>query len=165
MFILAKKYVFIMLFFFNHFTRVLFNILYLNFISSKINKSWKQQSSKKQLYGHLQTITKTIKIRRTRHTGHCWRSRDELISDVLQWTPSRGRAKAGQPAGTYVQQLCVHTRCSHEDLPEAMDDRERWRVRVRYLFTQPLRSGRIWHKVIFKAEFNRFQFRVFLLLD
>ena len=30
---------------------------------------------------------------------------------------------------------------------------------------QPLRSSRIWHKVNFKAEFNRFEFRVFLLLD
>ena len=30
---------------------------------------------------------------------------------------------------------------------------------------QPLRSGRIWHKVNFKAEFNRSEFRVFLLLD
>ena len=40
-------------------------------------------------------ITKTIKIRRTRHAGHYWRSKDELISDVLQWTPSHGRAKAG----------------------------------------------------------------------
>ena len=28
-------------------------------------------------------ITKTIQVRRTRHAGHCWRSRDELISDVL----------------------------------------------------------------------------------
>ena len=33
------------------------------------------------------------------------------------------------------------------------------------LFTQPLRSGRIWHKVNFQVEFNRFEFRVFLLLD
>ena len=34
---------------------------------------------------------------------------------------------------------------------------------------QPLRSGRIWHKVNFYAEFDRFEenfeFRVFLLLD
>ena len=22
------------------------------------------------------------------HTGHCWKSRDELTSDVLQWTPT-----------------------------------------------------------------------------
>ena len=30
---------------------------------------------------------------------------------------------------------------------------------------QPLHSGRIWHKVNFQAEFNKFEFRVFLLLD
>ena len=51
-----------------------------------------------QLYGHLPPITKTIQVRRTRHAGHCWRSRDELIRDVLLWTPTHGRAKAG-PAG------------------------------------------------------------------
>ena len=32
---------------------------------------------------------------RTRHAGHCWRSKDELISDVLLWTSTYGRAKAG----------------------------------------------------------------------
>ena len=42
---------------------------------------------------------------------------------------------------------------------------------VNFFFTclihiyQPLRSGRIWHKVNFEAEFNMFEFRVFLLLD
>ena len=76
-------------------------------------------------------ITKTIKVRRTRHAGHCWRSRDELISDVLLWTPSYGRAKTGRPARTYIQQLCEDTGCSPEDLPEAMNDREKWRERVR----------------------------------
>ena len=46
-------------------------------------------------------ITKTIQVRRTRHAGHCWRSKDELISDVLLWTPTYGCAKAGRPARTY----------------------------------------------------------------
>ena len=76
-------------------------------------------------------ITKTIQARRTRHAGHCWRSRDELISDVLLWTPAYGQAKAGRPARTYIQQLCEDTGCSPEDLPEAMNDREKWRERVR----------------------------------
>ena len=61
---------------------------------------------------------KTIQVRRTRYAGHCWRSRDELISDVLQWTPTYGRAKAGRPARTYIQQLCEDSGCSPEDLPE-----------------------------------------------
>ena len=96
-----------------------------------LNKSWRQHPTKEQVYGHLPPITKTIKVRRTRHAGHCWRSRNELISDVFLWTPLHDRAKAGQPARTYIQQLCEHTGCSPEDLPEAMNNRERWRERVR----------------------------------
>ena len=34
-----------------------------------------------------------------------------------------------------------------------------------YPIYQPLRSGKIWHKVNFEAEFNRFELRIFLLLD
>ncbi len=40
-------------------------------------------------------------------------------------------AKAGRPARTYIQQLCEDTGCSPEDRPEAMNDREKWRERVR----------------------------------
>ena len=84
-----------------------------------------------QLYGHLPPITKTIQVRRARHAGHCWRSKDELISDVLLWTPTYGQAKAGRPARTYIQQLCGDTECNPEDLPEAMNNREMWRERFR----------------------------------
>ena len=96
-----------------------------------LNKSWWQHPTRHQLYGHLPPITKTIQVRRTRHAGHCWRSRDELISDELLWTPTYGRAKAGRPARTYIQQLCEDTGCDPEDLPDAMNDREKWRERDR----------------------------------
>ena len=62
-----------------------------------------------------------------RHAGHSWKNKDVLISDVLLWTPTYGRAKAGRPAQTYIQQLCEDTGCSSKDLPEAMNDREKWR--------------------------------------
>ena len=94
-------------------------------------KSWQQHPTRHQLYGHLPPITKTIQVIRTRHAGHCWRSRDELIRDVLLWIPTHGRAKAGRPARTYIQQLCEDTGCCPEDLPRAMNDREEWRERVR----------------------------------
>ena len=35
----------------------------------------------------LTTHHENIQVRRTWHVGHYWRSRDELISDVLLWTP------------------------------------------------------------------------------
>ena len=48
-----------------------------------LKKSWRQHHKKQQLYGHLPPISKTIQIRRTRHAGHGWISKNEFISDVL----------------------------------------------------------------------------------
>ena len=104
---------------------------YTRMLRAILNKSWWQHPTRHQLYGHLPPVTKTIQVRRARYAGHCWRSRDELISDVLLWTPKYGRAKAERPARTYIQQLCEDTECIPENLPEAMNDREKWRERVR----------------------------------
>ena len=91
---------------------------YTRMLRAILNKSWRQHHTKQQLYGHLPLITKTIQVRRTRHARHCWRSRDELISDVLQWTQSYGRTKTGRPARAYIQQLCEDTGCNPQDQPE-----------------------------------------------
>ena len=47
---------------------------YSRMLQAILNKSRRQHPSKQQLYGHLPSITKTIKIRRARHAEHCWRS-------------------------------------------------------------------------------------------
>ena len=70
---------------------------YTRMLRAILNKSWRQHPTRHQLYDHLPPITKTIQVRRTRHTGHCWRSRDEPISDVLLWTLTYGWALAGRP--------------------------------------------------------------------
>ena len=95
-----------------------------------LNKWWRQHYTKQQIYGHQQPITKIIQFRRTRHVGHCWRSKDELISDILLWTFSHGRAKAGRQARTYILQVSADTGYSLEDLPGTMNDRDGWRERV-----------------------------------
>ena len=56
-----------------------------------------------------------IHIRRTRHS---WRNKDELISNVLQWTSSYWWVIIGWPARTHLQQLCTNTGWSLEDLPK-----------------------------------------------
>ena len=91
----------------------------------------RQRPTKQQLYDHLPPIMETIQVRRTRHVEHCWRSMDELISDVLLWTPSHGRAKARGLARTFIKQVCADTGCRPEDLPEVMDEREGWRESVK----------------------------------
>ena len=82
-------------------------------------------------YPHRYYSSKVVRSSEKSNAGHCWRSRDDLIRDVLLWIPTHGRAKAGRPARTYIQQLCEDTGCCPEDLPRAMNDREEWRERVR----------------------------------
>ena len=113
---------------------------YTRVLRAILNKTWCQHLTRHQLYGHSPPITKTIQDRRTRHAGHCSRSRDEHISDVLLWTPTYGWAKAERPARTYIEQLCEDTGYSPEDLSEAMNDREKWWERVRYIRA----SGTTW---------------------
>ena len=104
---------------------------YTRMLRAILNKSWREHPTRHQLYGHLPPIAKAMQVRQTRHAGHYWRSRDELISNVLLWAPTYGRAKAGRPAQTYIQQLCEDTGCNPEDLPKAMNNREKWREKVR----------------------------------
>ena len=72
-----------------------------------MNKSRRQHPTKQQLYSRLPPITKTIKVKRTRPVEHCWRSKDELISNVLRWTPSHGRAKDVKVEHTYSSSVPI----------------------------------------------------------
>ena len=106
---------------------------YTRILQAVLNKFWEQHPTKQQVYGHLPLIMKSIQVRRNRHVGHCWRSKGELISDILLWTLSHGWAKAGQPARTYIKLLCTNTGYSLEDLLWVMDIRDGWRYRVRVI--------------------------------
>ena len=88
-----------------------------------LNKSWKGTPNKTvavlPLISHLTNYpNKTNKT--------CWAllEMDELISNVLLWTPTHGCISFGWPAKTYIHQLCWDTGCSLEDLPGATDDRD-----------------------------------------
>ena len=75
---------------------------YTRILRAILNKSCQQHPARHQLYIHLPPITKTLQVSRTRHAGYDWRSRDELISDVLLWSPTYGRANTGRPARKYI---------------------------------------------------------------
>ena len=93
-------------------------INYTRMLWAVLNKSCRQHPTKQFLCGHLPPIMKTIQVRQTRHSEHCWRSKRELISDVLLWNPSHGQTKVWRPARTYIQQLCADTGCKLEDFSE-----------------------------------------------
>ena len=125
---------------------------YTRMLRAILNKSWRQHPTKQQQYGHLTPIMKTIQIRRTRHARHSGRGRDEIISDVLLWTPSNRRGKAGRPVWTYIQQLCADTGRSLEDSPEAMDDREGWQEKVRDIRADGATWSWWWYSSVYKQK-------------
>ena len=57
-------------------------------------------------------------------------SKGELISDIL-WTPTHGHASVGRLPRTYLHLVCVDTGCNLEDMQGVVDDRDRWRKKVR----------------------------------
>ena len=48
---------------------------YTSMMRTILNKFSRQHPTKQQLYGHLPPISKIIQIKRSRHEGHCWRSK------------------------------------------------------------------------------------------
>ena len=134
---------------------------YARMLRAILNKSWRQHPTRHQLYDHLLPITKSIQVRRTRHAGHCWRSRDELIKDVFLWTPHMaGQKHDDQLEYTYsssvrIQDVALKA-CRRRCTIGKSGERGTtswwwWSFQVVYIYHiyQPLRSGRIWHKVNF----------------
>ena len=73
-----------------------------------LNKSWRQHPTRHQLYGHLPPITKTIQVRRTRHAGHCWRSRGRThkwctLMDPYTWPSKSRKTNTNIPFSSYVR--------------------------------------------------------------
>ena len=94
------------------------------------NVTWQHHVTNKALYGKLPSLTTTIQERRIRFSGHCWRSKQEVIHDLILWEPKHGRRSVGGQLFTFVDQLEEDTGIPKEFLPSAMEDREGWRKRV-----------------------------------
>ena len=85
--------------------------IYPKMLCAVLHKSWKQYFTKQLLLGHLPLISQTMQGRQTKHEGHCWRSKDELISDVF-----KEQGSVSQSAKTYLCQICADTGCFLKDL-------------------------------------------------
>ena len=99
-------------------------------LRAALNISWEDHPTKRFLYGPLPPVSTKIRERRLRFAGHCFRSKQELVSDVLLWEPKHGKRSVGAPSRTYVKQLIDDTGHLLEDLPTAMEDRNSWRSMV-----------------------------------
>ena len=92
-----------------------------------LDLNWKTHPTINRLYGKLPRISSIIRERRTRFTGHWFRRKEELVSDVLLWDPKHGTANVGRLIKTYPKLLTEDTGVQLAGLPNAMDNRELWR--------------------------------------
>ena len=82
-----------------------------------------EHKTNKEPYGNLPKITDD---QEAAVIGHCWRKKDEVISDLLLWEPKHGARKRGRPALTYVDQLQNDTGLSIAELKNIMENRKEW---------------------------------------
>ena len=78
-------------------------------------------------------------------------------------TPSHGRAKAGRPARSYIQQQCADTGYSLENVPGTMGDRDGWRERVREIRASGTRWWWWWMKTMSTQWFKNIHILFFVL--
>ena len=65
-------------------------------------------------------------LRRLSFSDHCWRSKSEVVSDLVLWEPKDGKRSIGGQAGSFVDVLEVDTRIPRDGLPAGRDDRVGW---------------------------------------
>ena len=102
---------------------------YVRMLHAILSKSGNYHPAKQQLYCHLPPISQTIPVRQARHAWHCWGSKDEVISDIPQWTTTYERNTVGRLAKTYIHLHCASNRCCLGDLSSTMTNRDGWQKR------------------------------------
>lgn len=61
-----------------------------------LNVTWRDRLNSDRFYAKLRPVSGTIKERRVRYAGHCWRAKDEIVTELLLWEPRQGRADGGR---------------------------------------------------------------------
>ena len=92
----------------------------IKMLCAVLNKSWKQHSTKWQLYKHLPPFHKPFKLDQQGMLGTAGKVR----TNILLWTPTHAHTSVGWPVKTYIHHSCVDTRCRLEDLPRVMANKE-----------------------------------------
>ena len=78
---------------------------YTRMLRSAYNIHWSQHVTNVELYGQLPRLSEKIRERRCRFAGHCFRSKSEPVSNLVNWKPKHGKRKPGRPALTFVDML------------------------------------------------------------
>ena len=68
------------------------SVCYSRLLRVALNVTWRDHISNEELYGDLPPISTSLQIRRLQFSGHCWRSENETVSQLLLWDPKHARS-------------------------------------------------------------------------
>ena len=86
-----------------------------------LNKIWMKQLKKLKLHGHLHSISQTTQVIWRRHNVHFWKSKDELMGDVLLLTTTHGDTSFSWAATSSNRQFCANIRYTWEIMSGTID--------------------------------------------
>ena len=105
--------------------------LYTKLLRRILNLSWRDHVTNKELYGDIPPLSSTIRQRRMRFAGHCFRAGDQPVSKLVFWSP-KGKRSRGPGLKTYPKMLAEDTGVNSEnEINNLMGDRHIWCQRVR----------------------------------
>ena len=107
------------------------NGLYTKLLRRAKNVSWRDHVSNQELYGNLPSLSSTIRQRRLRFAGHCFRAENQPITKLLLWTPTKEKKGRGAGIKTYPKMIKEDTGLtSEQEIKGLMTERTLWRKRV-----------------------------------
>ena len=106
---------------------------YTRMLRMALNVSWKDKIPNQELYAGLPKVTDTVRSRRLKLAGHCYRHQELLAGQVVLWEPTHGRVGRGRPRITFVDTLRKDIGVTTVgELASCMQDRDGWRRRFRF---------------------------------
>ena len=99
------------------------------------NVTWRQCVTNKVLYTGLPRISTTIREGCLWFSGHCWRSKNKVVGDLVLWEPKHGKRSIGGQASTLILLICwrltpgsPETACRQQWMTGLAGEREPWWV-------------------------------------
>ena len=93
--------------------------------------TWKEHMNNKELYAKQPKVTDTVRQKRLKLTGHCYRHPEEAAHNLVLWIPNR-------TARTFVQQQWDDTGLKEHEMASLIFSRHQWRfITGRSLQSQP----------------------------
>ena len=102
------------------------NGCYTNLLKRAQNLDWRDHPTLGHIYQGLPRISSVVSSRRLAFSGHCFRAKSEIISDILLWCPT-GRKHSRKR--TFLDNLKRETGLEVDELKTVMLDRELWKER------------------------------------